>query len=71
MLQIQSVYYSMKDDDDIKYYPQVLLAPCGYKPFSNNVLFRPEIEFTDTERDSQSNDGDESDKEMNENTVFY
>ena len=29
-LQIQSVYYSMKDKDDIKYYPQVLIEQCGY-----------------------------------------
>ena len=33
LLQIQSVYYSMKDNDDIRYYAQVLLQHCGYKPF--------------------------------------
>ena len=45
LLQIQSVYYSMKDNaDDIKYYPQVLLEQCGYRPFSNNVLFHPDLD---------------------------
>ena len=33
LLQIQSVYYSMKDNDDIRYYPQVLLEQCGYRTF--------------------------------------
>ena len=33
LLQIQSIYYSMKDNDDIKYYPQVLLEQCGYRLF--------------------------------------
>ena len=27
---LQPVYYSMKDKDDIKYYPQVLIEQCGY-----------------------------------------
>ena len=62
LLQIQSVYYSMKDNDDIKYYPQVLLEQCGYKPFSNNVLFHADLELTDTEPDSE--------EEINENTVL-
>ena len=65
LLQIQSVYYSMKDKDDIVYYPQVLLEQCGYKPFSNNVLFHPDLEFTDTEPYSESEE-----EEINENTVF-
>ena len=60
----------MKDNDDIKYYPQVLLQQCGYRPFSNNVLFHSDLEFTDTEPDSESNDSDESEEEINENTVF-
>ena len=64
LLKIQSVYYSMKDNDaDIKHY-QVLLEQCGYRPFSNNVFFHKDLEFTVTEPDS------ESDEEINENTVF-
>ena len=54
----------MKDNDDIRHYPQVLLEQYGYKPFSNNVLLRPDLEFADTEHDS------ESEEEINENTVF-
>ena len=61
LLQTQSVYYSLKDNDDIRYYPQVLSEKCGY---------RPDVEFTDTEPDSESNDSDEPEEEINENTVF-
>ena len=43
---------------------------CGYRPFPNNVLFHPDLEFSDTEPDSESNDSDESEEEINENTVF-
>ena len=44
LLQIQSVYYSMKykdilsdDNDNIRYYPQVLIEQSGYRSFSNNI----------------------------------
>ena len=50
---MQSVYYSMKDNDDIRYYPQVLLEQCGYKPFSDKALFQPDLEFTDSEPESE------------------
>ena len=30
--------HSMKDNDDIKYYPQVLIEQCGYRPFFNNTI---------------------------------
>ena len=64
LLQIQSVYFNMKDNkDDIKYYPQVLLEQCGYIPFSNNVLFHKDFEFTDNEPDA-------SEEEINENTLL-
>ena len=66
LLQIQSVYYSMKDKDDIRYYPQVLIVQCAYRPFSNSVLTHPDLIFTD----SESNDSDESEEEINENTAF-
>ena len=66
LLQIQSVYYNMKDKD-IKYYPRVLIEQCAYKTFSNNTIIHPDLEFTDTEPD----DNDESkEDEINENTVF-
>ena len=72
-MQIQSVCYSMEDkdilsddNDDIVYYPQVLLQRCGYRLFSNNKLIHPDLIFTDTEPD----DNDESEQEINENTVF-
>ena len=40
----------MKDnEDDIEYYPQVLLEQYAYKRFFNNIIFRPDVEFTDTE----------------------
>ena len=69
LLQIQSVYYSMKDNiDEIEYYAQVLLEQCVYKVFSNNILIHKDLDFTDTEPDSLSND--ESEEEINENTIF-
>ena len=64
LLQIQSFYYSMKDDnDDVVYYPQVLLEK--YKFFSNNTIIHPDLDFSDTEH----NDNDDSEEEFNENTV--
>ena len=76
ILQIQSVYYNMKnndilciDNDDIIYYPQVLVEQCSYRRFSNNVLTDPRLKFTDIEPSSESNDSDESEEEVNENTV--
>ena len=64
LLQTQSVYYTMKDNDNIRYYPQVLLEQCGYRPFSNNVLFHKDLEFTDNKPHS------ESEEVINENAVF-
>ena len=56
----------MKDKDDIKYYPQVLIESCGYRPFSNNTIIHPDLIFKDSEPD----DNDESEENINENTVF-
>ena len=56
----------MKDKDDIKYYPQVLIEQCGYKVFSNNTIIHPDLIFADYEPD----DNDESEEEINEITVF-
>ena len=66
LLQIQSVYYSMKSkdilsddsEDDIRYYSQILLDQCRYKDFSNNKLIHSDLNFTDTEPD----DNDESEE---------
>ena len=54
---MQSVYYSMKDK-------QIFSEQCVCKTYSNNTLIYSELEFTDTEPDS------ESEEEINENTVF-
>ena len=54
------------DNDDIVYYLQVLLEQCRYRLFSNNKLIYPDLVDTDSEPD----DNDESDEEINENTVF-
>ena len=64
LLRTQSVFYSMKDKDNVKYYPQIYLEQCVYRIFSNNALIYSDLEFTDTEPDS------ESEEEINENTVF-
>ena len=57
----------MKDNEnDIKYYRQTLLEQCSYKGLVNNTILYSNLEFTDTEPDSES----ESEKELNENTVF-
>ena len=53
-------------EDDIRYYSQILLDQCRYKDFSNNKLIHSDLNFTDTEPD----DNDESEEEINENTVF-
>ena len=65
LLQMQSVFFNMKDKkNDISYYPQLLLEQCVCKRFINNIIFHPNLEFTDTEPDS------ESEEEINENTVL-
>ena len=67
LLQIQSVFFKIKDkNDDISYYPQLLLQQCICKSFINKVIFHPDLEFTDTEPESES----ESEEEINESTVF-
>ena len=57
----------MKDNENkIRYHIQILLEQCVYKCFISDAIVYPELEFTDTEPDSES----ESEKELNENTVF-
>ena len=43
----------MKDKDDVKYYPQILLDQCVYRLFSNNTIIYSDLEYTDTELDSE------------------
>ena len=52
----------MKDKDDVKYYPQILLDQCVYRLFSNNTVIYSDLEYTDTEPDSE--------EEFNEDTAF-
>ena len=67
LLPIQSVFFKRKDkNDDISYYPQLLLQQCICKRFINKVIFHPDLEFTDTVPESES----ESEEEINESTVF-
>ena len=67
LLQIQSVFFKIKDkNDDISYYPQLLLQQCVCKRFINNIIYHPDLEFTDTEPESES----ESEEEINESTVL-
>ena len=63
ILQIQSFYYSIKDKDNVKYYPQMLLEKCLYIPSSDNVLIDSELEFTDNDPDTEH----DSEIEFNEN----
>ena len=49
ILGIQSAYYSKKDKENVKYYPQILLEKCIYRPFFDNVLIDSELEFSDNE----------------------
>ena len=67
LLQIQSVFFEIKDKkDDICYYPRLLLQQRVCKQFINKVIFHPGLEFTDTEPESES----ESEEEINESTVL-
>ena len=67
LLQIQSVFFKIKDkNDNISYYPQLLLQQCAYKRFIYNTILHPEVESTDTEPESES----ESEEEINESTVL-
>ena len=65
------------ENKDKKYHSQVLLEQCLYKLFSSRscflieiLLINPNLAFTDTESDCEPDDNDESEEEINENTVF-
>ena len=65
LLQMQFVFFNMKNDkDDISCYPQLLLEQCVCKRFINYTIFHPDLVFTHTESES------ESEEELNENTVL-
>ena len=67
LLQIQSVFFKIKDkNDDISYYPQLLLQQCACKHFINKVIYHPDLEFTDTEPESEP----EPEEEINESTLL-
>ena len=67
LLQILSVFFKSKDkNNDISYYLQLLLQQCICKRFINNVIFHPDLEFTDTGPEPES----ESEEETNESTVL-
>ena len=67
LLQVQSVFFKVKDkNDDINYFTQSLLQQCACKRFLNKVICHPDLEFTDTEPESES----ESEEEMNESTLL-
>ena len=64
---MQSVFFKTKDKkDDISYYLQLLLQQCVSKSFINNAVFHPDLKFTGTEPESES----ESEEEINGSTVF-
>ena len=65
LLQIQSVFFKIKDkNDSISYCLQLLLQQCACKRFINKVNFHPYLVFTDTEPES------ESEEEIKESTVL-
>ena len=65
LLQIQPIFFNMKNDKyDISYYPQLLLEQCVCKRFFNYTIFNPDLVFTDTEPES------ESEEEINDDTVL-
>ena len=67
LLQLQFVFFNMEDNkDDIRYHRQLLLEQCAYKRFISNTIFHPDLEFTETEPDSDS----EYEEEINEDTVL-
>ena len=67
LLQIQSVFFEIKDEnDEISYYPPLLLQQCACKRFINKVLYHPDLEFTHTEPESKS----ESEEDINESAVL-
>ena len=65
VFQIQSFFFKIKyENDSISYYPQLLLQQYICKRFINKVIFHPDLEFTDTEPEL------ESEEEINESTVL-
>ena len=66
LLQIQFVFFKIKDKtDDISYYPQLSLQQCACKRFIYHI-YHPDLEFTNTEPESES----ESEEEINESTLL-
>ena len=53
------------ENDDIVYYPQMLLEQLVYRLFSNNTIIYSDLEFTDNEPDKS----EESEETFNEDTA--
>ena len=68
-LQIQSIYYNMKDKD-IKYYQQVLLKECSYEVFLDKRKINPRLKRTNKPKPEPEPESEpESEEEINEDTV--
>ena len=72
LLQIQSVFFKIKDKKDVKkviikkLLSTIIITTMCCKSFINNAVFHPDLEFTDTKPESES----ESEEEINESTVL-
>ena len=65
LVKIESVYFNDKNyNGGITYYPQVFLEECRYTPMNNRRLLLDDLELTDNEPESESEE-----EEFNENTV--
>ena len=73
ILRIQSVYHRTKDEDededDVKYYPQILLEICVYRLPLKNTIVDSELEFSDNEPDNESDIEPDPELEFDENTA--
>ena len=65
LVKIESVYFNNKNNkDDITYHPQVFLEECRYTLMNNRRLLLDDLELTDNEPESESEE-----EEFNENTA--
>ena len=55
----------MKDKDSLKYYPQIALEKCVYRPCFDNALIDTKLKFPDNEPDTEA----DYELEFNEDTV--
>ena len=71
ILRIQSVYHRTKDEDedDVKYYPQILLEKCAYRLPLKSTIVDSELEFSDNEPENESDIEPNPELEFDENTA--